>query len=401
MALLQNVLTFFVPFILVLGLVVTIHELGHFLTARAFGVAIERFSIGFGRAIFSRVDRAGVEWRIGWIPLGGYVRFAGDENDASVPDQDDLDEMRARIVAREGRGAELKYLQFKPLWQRALVVAAGPFANFVLAILVFAALAAFVPTPVSDPIVAQVTPGSPAAVAGFRPGDRIERADRTDINTWDDLRNYVAVRAGAPINFTVLRQGLEMHVTATPLRTRLQNGLNIEQYGGQLGVGISRANVRYVTYGPVESLRYGTQRTWNLVSTTVYVLGRVVTGHVSPGDVFGGPLGMARVSQAVVQASADAPTLPVRLINIGVNLLQIAGLISVSVGFVNLLPIPVLDGGHLFFYAYEAVARRPLPASLQVAGYRVGLALLLCLMLFATWNDLQRGALHSFGRLFS
>jgi regulator of sigma E protease len=400
MAFLQTVLTFLVPFLLVLGLVVTIHELGHFLTAKAFGVAIERFAIGFGRAIFSRVDRSGVEWRVGWIPLGGYVRFAGDENDASVPDTNDLNEMRARIVAREGPGAELKYFQFKPLWQRALVIAAGPFANFVLAILIFAFMGGAIGRQVTEPVVGRVLPGSAAEAAGFQPGDRVVRADSTDIRIYEDLQTYVMVRAGAPISFTVLREGTPIRVVATPVRRRLQNGLNVEQYGGQLGIQAA-ARTRYERMAPVEAVQYGVQRTWNLVSTTVFVLGRVVTGNVSPRDVLGGPLQMASVSQAVVHASAAAPTLPDRLITIAVNLLLIAGLISVSVGFVNLLPIPVLDGGHLFFYAYEAVARRPLPASLQVAGYRVGLALLLCLMLFATWNDLQRGALQSFGRLFS
>ena len=397
---LTTVFTFIVPFLLVLGLIITIHELGHFLTAKAFGVAIDRFSIGFGKAILSRTDRSGVEWRLGWIPLGGYVRFAGDENDASVPDQNDLAEMRARIVAAEGPGAELKYLPFKPLWQRALIVAAGPAANFVLAIVIFAFLSAAFGRPSTDPLVSSVRPGTPAARAGFLPGDRVLRADQTEIRRYEELQSYVTARAGAPIQFTIQRADRVIHLTATPERSRIQNGLRVEQYGGQLG--LEARGGRYQRLGVVQSIGYGAQQTWGMVKTTFYVFGRLLTGQMAPRDVLGGPIQMASVSQAVVEASSVGPTWQIQALNISVNLLQLAALISVSIGIMNLLPIPVLDGGHLLFYAYEAVARRPLGAGVQMAGYRVGLALLLCLMLFATWNDLQRlRVFQSLGGLFS
>lgn len=389
-----------ISFVVVLSVLVTIHELGHFLTAKAFGVAIDRFSVGFGRAILSRTDRSGVEWRIGWIPLGGYVRFAGDENDASVPDQNDLEEMRRRIRAAEGPGAEMKYLAFKPVWQRALIAAAGPAANFVLAIAIFTFIFAAFGEPVMPSVVHSVTPGSAAARAGFMAGDHVISADRTPIRNQGELSDYVVVRDGRAIDFGLIRGGRMMHITATPVRTRLSTGLNVEQYGGQLGLSFMGAHWQHYTLP--EAFSRGVARTWSVVSTTAFYLSRIVTGQAS-GDQIGGPLQMASISGAVAQASLheDIP-LGDRLLGGALGLLSLAGFISVGLGFMNLLPIPVLDGGHLLFYAYEAVARRPLAARLQAVGYRLGLALLLCLMLFATWNDLQRlRVFQSFGGLFS
>lgn len=381
-----------VSFVLVLGLVVTIHELGHFLAAKSFGVAIDRFSIGFGRSIASWTDRSGVEWRVGWIPLGGYVRFAGDENASSVPDGEDLQEMRREIERREGREAVGRYFHFKPLWQRAVVVAAGPIANFVLAVTLFAALMMAFGQYTLPPKIASVQAGSPAEQAGFRAGDLIVEADGRAIKGFDEVSEIVQVRANVPIDFVVERAGARVAITATPAWVERNDEVAGKRRQGQLGItpAQSAKDFVHVRYNPLQAVQGGVERTWRTLETTVYYLGRMVTGQVSP-DQLSGPLGIARISGKVAQAGAEgAPDLGSMILGGGVNLLQLAAFVSVSIGFMNLLPIPVLDGGHLLFYAYEAVARRPLAARVQAAGYRVGLALLLGLMLFATWNDMQQ-----------
>lgn len=400
---LQTSLVYVVPFVFVLGLVVTVHEFGHFLAAKWCGVAIDRFSIGFGRALYSRTDRAGVEWRVGWIPLGGYVKFSGDDNAASVPDQEDLDDMRREVERREGREALSRYFHFKPLWQRAFITAAGPLANFLLAIVLFAILLVSFGEMVLAPRVAGVTPGSAAEAAGFREGDLILKANGKPLESFFDLQKIVALRAGVPIDFEVDRGGAVVAITATPRKGSV-DALVGPQEAGVLGLEASGDRAYRVRkhFGPVEAVVGGVERTWDVLTTTVYMLGRIVTGKIG-ADQIGGPLGIAQASGAVAASGAQgAPNVWFGLFGGGVALLSWAAVVSVGIGFMNLLPVPVLDGGHLLFYAYEAVARRPLGANIQAAGYRVGLALLLCLMLFATWNDLQRLRVFQFlGRLFS
>ncbi|MFZ3007623.1 MAG: M50 family metallopeptidase [Phenylobacterium sp.] len=381
-----------VAFVLVLTLVVTIHELGHFWAAKSFGVAIDRFSIGFGKAIASWTDKSGVQWRIGWAPVGGYVAFSGDDNAASVPDQDDLETMRQAIVAREGQGALSRYFHFKPIWQRAVIAAAGPMANFVLAIVIFAVLIFALGENLLPAKVASVAPGSPAAAAGFRPGDLIAQADGRPVKSFMDLAEVAQLRVNLPTEFVVRRGTQEVSLIATSKLQMRSDGLGGERMQGTLGIVPAQAREDYVhvRYNPIEAVGKGVERTWRVLSTTVYYLGRMVTGQVS-ADQLSGPLGIARVSGQVAQAGAvGAPDLGSQILGSGVALLGLAAVLSVGIGFMNLLPVPVLDGGHLLFYAYEAVARRPLAAKVQAAGYRVGLALLLGLMLFATWNDLQQ-----------
>jgi len=388
----------------VLGLVVTIHELGHFLAAKWLGTAIDRFSIGFGRAIFSWRDRSGVEWRVGWMPFGGYVRFKGDENAASMPDEAELADLRRDIAAREGPKALQRYFHFKPAWQRAIIVVAGPAANFILAIALFAGLYMFLGHETLRAKVDAVDRGSAAEAAGFRHGDLIVTADGHSIPGFDDLQQYVQMRAGVPIRFGVQRGSDLVQIEATPRSQILEDPVVGPHHGGALGIhpSVTPADVIRHRYGPVQAVVAGTDRCWKTVSTTVYFLGRMITGQVST-DSLRGPLGIGQVAGKVAQLGAEgAPNIPTMLLNVTVNLLQISAMISVSLGFMNLLPLPVLDGGHLLFYAYEAVARRPLAAKVQAAGYRVGLALVLGLMLFATWNDLQRlRVLNFLGGFFS
>lgn len=381
-----------VPFLLLLGLVVSIHEMGHFLAAKACGVAVDRFSIGFGRALVSWRDRSGVEWRIAWIPLGGYVRFAGDDNAASVPNAEELEILRKEILARDGPRVLKSYFHFKPVWQRAIVVAAGPLANFLLAIVLTAGLLMAVGERTLPARVESTVPGLPAALAGFQAGDVVVRADGRALDSFEDLQQYVQIRAGSPIRFAVQRGGRDVTLVATPLLRESDNGLGGLQKMGMLGISASHqvSDIRYRRYGPVEALSGGVWRTWDKITTMVVIIDRLIHGQL-PAEQLHGPLGIAQISGAVVHAgAAGEPTLTLKVLGALTNLASLAAIISVSIGFMNLLPVPVLDGGHLLFYAFEAAARRPLGAKVQAAGFRVGLALLLGLMLFATWNDLQR-----------
>ena len=391
--LLQTVALYVLPFLAVLTLVVTVHELGHFLAARWLGVAVDRFSIGFGRAIASWRDRAGVEWRVGWLPLGGYVRFEGDTNaSSSVPDRDELAEFHDEIVRKRGAAAVETYFHFKPVWARAIVVAAGPAANFILSLVLFSVLAMAVGQVVTRPKVAGVLAGGPAAAAGFRTGDVITALDGAAVESFADVQQYVALRAGQPIRFGVRRGGADLALTATPAARREPEPFtNRPVTVGFLGVAGSAApgDTFRKHFGPVGAVTESAKRIGDIVGTTVFYIGRVVTGHAS-ADQLGGPLRIAQVSGALVKASAQgAPDMGALTASVTATLLSWAAVLSVSIGFMNLLPVPVLDGGHLVFYAYEAVARRPVAARVQAAGYRVGLALLLGLMLFATWNDVQ------------
>jgi regulator of sigma E protease len=391
-------------YIPVLGLVVTIHELGHFLAAKWLGTAIDRFSIGFGRAILSWRDRSGVEWRVGWLPFGGYVRFAGDENAASIPDAEELEVLRREAIAREGPAAVRRYFHFKPTWQRAIIVVAGPAANFVLAIVLFAGLFMALGHEVVPPRIEIVQPQSAAAAAGFRRNDVIETVEGRAITDFADLHQIVQLRAGVPIDFGVRRDGQQIHLTATPRSQLVNDPIAGPQHVGMLGLLPFQGenDVIRVRYGPIKAVAAASDRTWRMTTTTVYFLGRMITGQVST-DSLRGPLGIGDVARKVAELGAQGPTdIGGKLLGVTINLLQVAAMISVSLGFMNLLPLPVLDGGHLLFYAYEAVARRPLAAKVQAAGYRVGLALVLGLMLFATWNDLQRlRVLNFLGGLFS
>jgi len=401
LAFLQSALVHVAPFFLVISLIVTVHELGHFLTARAFDVAIERFAIGFGRSIATWRDRAGVEWRIGWLPLGGYVKFAGDENVASVPDQTDIETLRRQIVAREGAGAEKRYLVFKPLWQRALIILAGPGANFALAIVLFSAFFLAFGRPVTSNQVSQVVPASAAARAGFQPGDRVVQADGKPTPDFEDLQFYVQYRGGVPIDFTVLRGGARLHLRAAPDTRPVDSAFGGKQNIGVLGLAAMARGQTAV--GPLEAVELGARKTWDVTFTTLFYLGRIVSGQVG-ADQLHSFVGIAMASGTITQQAVDqAKEAGVGwYVTVADVLIQMAALMSVSIGILNLLPIPVLDGGHLLSYAYEAVARRPPAPVVQMVGYRAGLALLVGLMLFATWNDLGRQQVfHFFGSLFS
>ena len=392
-------LLYIVPFLLVLTFIVTIHELGHFLVARAFGVKVDRFSIGFGKTIVARTDKHGTEWRMAWLPLGGYVKFSGDLDASSVPDQAGLAELKQRVIAENGPGAERDYFHFKPIWQRALIVAAGPAANFLLAMVLFTILFSVVGERIVAPRVVQVAPDSPAAAAGFAPRDLIVSVNGRPVVENADVTRMVIMSAGDPMTFIVQREGGPVTLTATPRRVLVDDEIagrvRIAQIGLMMGPIVS-ADYRFRRLNPVEAFGSGIDMIGSTVGTTATYLGRIFMGKES-GDLLNGPIGIAKAAGGVTQQAVDASSDPAWMArNLALTFISFAAIVSIGIGIVNLLPIPVLDGGHLLFYAYEAVARRPVPARVQEVGYRVGLALLAGLMLFATWNDLQKLSLFKF-----
>lgn len=395
---LGQALLYIVPFLVVLTFIVTIHELGHFLVARAFGVKIDRFSIGFGKTIVSRTDKRGVEWRIAWLPLGGYVKFSGDLDASSVPDQAGLAELKSRVIAEHGPGAERDYFHFKPVWQRALIVAAGPAANFALALVLLTLLFSVVGEQIIAPRVAQVVAGSPAAVAGFQPRDLITAINGRPVLESGEVTQTIMLSAGDPLRFTVDRAGRELTLVATPVRQMEDDEVAGRVRVARVGLALAplRQDYQFRRLNPIEAVGKGADTMASVVGSTFRYIGRIFTGKES-GDLLNGPLGIAKAAGGMTKQAAayEAPPGLIAL-NVALTLVQFAAIVSIGMGIVNLLPIPVLDGGHLVFYGYEAVARRPVPARVQEVGYRVGLALLAGLMLFATWNDLQKLSLFKF-----
>ncbi len=359
-----SILSYVVPFIVVMSFIVFFHELGHFMVARWCGVKVEVFSIGFGREIFGWYDRHGTRWRVAWIPLGGYVRFKGDADAASRPDHDSP-------VA-----ADPDSFPAKPLWQRALIVAAGPLANFILAIVLFAGIYAFVGVPVMEPVVDEVMPGSAAEEAGFRPGDRILAINGREIRSFGELREIVAMSAGEPLRILVEREGRKVELVATPRLKEVPDGI-----GGRIKVGVlgivhrQTGAVRHEKAGPLEAVGLAARQTWNIVAGTMKYLKQMIVGRQST-DQLAGPIRIAQVTSQAASISFIA-------------LVSLAAVLSVSIGLINLFPIPMLDGGHLLYYAIEAVRGRPLSESAQEFGFKVGMMLVLTLMLLATFNDIR------------
>lgn len=386
-----------VAFVAVISLVVVIHELGHFAAGRLFGVHVEAFSIGFGPTLFSWRDKRGTIWRIAGLPLGGYVRFLGDANAASAPDYETLQRLRA-----EREDADKVY-HFKPVWQRALIVAAGPAANFVLAVLLFAFIGMVRGDVVTEPRVGIVEADTPAEAAGFEPGDLVLTIDGQRVVTFTDISQAVMTRANTPMRFVVERGGEEVLIQATPRREMRPDGLGGTRAFGFLGVGVSsEAQQIQRRFGPIEALGHGVERTVHVTRTIVDYLARLVTFRASVEHI-NGPLGIATTAGQIANIAVATPEagdgsydVGAALMRLVTSLLLLAALLSVAVGLMNLLPIPVLDGGHLVYYAYEAVAKRPPSPGVQSMGFRAGLALILCLLVVATWNDLS----YLVGRFF-
>ncbi|QTL03615.1 RIP metalloprotease RseP [Aquabacter sp. L1I39] len=363
----SSILSYIIPFLFVLTLVVFFHELGHFWVARRAGVRVLTFSLGFGPEIAGFTDRHGTRWRLAAVPLGGYVRFFGDEDAASTPDERKLSQMSA-AERRES-------FFYQPLRWRAAIVAAGPIANFILAIVIFALVFMTFGRQVTQPRVDQITPASAAERAGFKPGDLILTIDGNPIESFSDMQRVVGASAGQELTFVVDRDGSDVRLTATPELREMKDSFGNVHRLGLLGISrsLAAADVTTRRYGPVEAVAMGAQETWFVVTRTFDYLGGVISGRES-ADQLGGPIRIAQVSGQVATHGIGA-------------LLSLAAVLSVSIGLLNLFPIPLLDGGHLLFYAVEAVRGRPLSPRTQDIGFRIGLAIVLMLMVFATWND--------------
>ena len=353
-----------VPFLFVLTIVVFFHELGHFLVARWCGVRVLVFSIGFGPELFGFNDRHGTRWKIAAIPLGGYVKFFGDENAASVPD--------AQTISHMTETERRESFFFKPVSQRAAIVAAGPIANFLLAIVIFAAVFTFYGKQATPARVETVQPNSAAQTAGFQPSDLIVSINGKKIDTFTDMQRVVSTSAGQTLDIEIDRGGVRTRLKATPALTELKDNFGNVHRIGVLGITGARGDP--VKVDPLTAVKLGVEETWFVVERTLSYIGGVVVGKES-ADQLGGPIRIAQVSGQVATAGFVA-------------LIHLAAVLSISIGLLNLFPIPLLDGGHLLFYAIEAVRGRPLSDRAMEYGFRFGLAVVLLLMIFATYNDL-------------
>lgn len=389
MDVLQNILTYAGSFVLVLSVVVFVHEFGHFQVARWRGVAIDTFSIGFGKTLLSWRDKQGVEWKIGALPLGGYVKFADDADAMSTAPREKIESPEALAAAR-AKGL----FHAQPLSTRSMVVAAGPFTNFVFSILAFALLALIMGRETTDPNaiparIATVAANSAAQSAGLEPGDVIVSVDGVAVRNFSELQAQVAPAAGRELAVVIERDGSQQQLRMTP--TRADNGRAILGVSGPLPLESERVIERF---GPVEAIGQGAANTWGIIAQTGEYIGAIFSGRES-GDQIAGPLGIINVSGQVassaLSAGSDDTTIGDRLGMLALSLLNLAAVLSVAVGFVNLLPIPILDGGHLLFYGIEALrGGKPLPPSAQEWAYRAGFAVMASLFLFATWNDITR-----------
>jgi len=367
---------YILPFLILLTILVFVHEMGHYSVARWFGVTVETFSIGFGRAIYSWKDKSGTQWKIGWLPLGGYVKFLGDEDPSSVRKSEE------KIILADGESL----FQDQPLYARAAVVAAGPAANFLFAIAILAIVFATVGQSFTPPVVDDVIPDTAASRAGLQSGDKIIRIDGQSIERFEELQIIIATSPGISLEVLVEREGSTLPMTIIPgSRTFTDRFENVQERGF---LGVSRGGRAHVKHGPVAAVWYATRETYRLSVLTLKNVWRMIVG-TRPADELRGIIGIAQMSGQAAQMGFE-------------SILGLTVIISIGLGLINLFPIPVLDGGHLVFYAYEAVFRKPLGEKAQEFGFRIGLVLVITLMLFALWNDLVRlDVFEHLNRVFS
>jgi len=354
-------------YIVALSILVFVHEFGHFWVARRCGVKIEAFSIGFGKELFGWTDKTGTRWRVAILPIGGFVKMFGDADAASRPDFEAAAQMDA-----DARRVSFTH---KKLWQKALVVAAGPAANFLFAILIMTTLFATIGEPYTPPVIGSVKAGSAAEKAGLMKGDQIVSIDGVTINRFEELRQAVLMDAGDPLTFNLRRGGEPVTVTVTPDIVEEKDILGNKTKMGQLGVTPSGETVLR-SEGPLTALWQATGETWSITSGSLSAIGQMIIGRRSADDL-SGPIGIGQVIGKV----SDEGIIP---------LINLIAWLSISLGLINLFPIPVLDGGHLLFYAIEAVSRRPVSERTLAFGFRVGFALIVSFFVFVMWHDLSR-----------
>jgi regulator of sigma E protease len=367
-----NLIVTLFAFLALIGTLVVVHELGHYFVGRWFGVKAEKFSIGFGPQIFGRVDKRGTLWRVGALPLGGFVQFAGDMNPASQADES----WKALPEAERNQT-----FQSKTLWQRALIVFAGPAVNFILAILIAMGFLLAFGKSVTPPVLDVVQPNSPAAVAGLQVGDRILSFNGRSIETFDEMANEIVMIPGEKVVFEVERDGAKLVKQTTVATVE-----DVDRFGnkyriGRIGVGANKVEIREV--GLIEAPWAAVVQTGNVLRQQMIGLGQIISGR-RPLSELGGPLKIAKVS-------GEAMSMGI------LTFISLAALISINLGFINLLPIPMLDGGHLLLYAIEAVRRRPATPQVQEWAFRAGFAMLVGFMIMVTFNDLASFGLFGGG----
>ena len=363
MSLLYTIFIWTVPFLGMLTVIVFFHEMGHFLMGRFFKVPIDAFSIGFGPELLHWTDRYGTRWRLAALPLGGYVKFHGDGDPASMTRAD---------ADTHGRG---RTMQTQEVWKRALIVAAGPAVNFLLAIAIFAGLFTLYGRTLTTPIVQTVTAGSPAQIAGFQPGDTLASIDGAPLDSIEELKRLVQNNDGSPMSFLVKRAGQTVALQATPRREIVDSPFGPARTK-LLGIGADPANTRVVRYGPLQALEEGTVQTWQVVEGIGGFMKRLVAGR-EPADQLSGPVGIAKVAKTAASLGVE-------------YLVEITAFVSISIGLLNLLPIPILDGGFLMFFAFEAIRGKALSERTMEIGFRIGLSLIATLSIFALYNDTIR-----------
>jgi regulator of sigma E protease len=363
-----GVVAYIIPFLFVLSLVVFFHELGHFLVARWCGVRVLVFSIGFGPEIVGFNDRHGTRWKISAIPLGGFVKFFGDENAASVPDS-------ARLAVMDADERAHSFM-FQPVAKRAAIVVAGPLANFLLAIVIFAGVFMLYGKQTMSARVDSVQADSAAAEAGFKAGDLVVAINGRPIENFAEMQRIVGANAGEPLAITVDREGNQLVLKATPALKEVKDNFGNVQRVGILGISRSMApeDLKLHPVAPPQAVVLAVQETWSVIERTLGYIGGVIAGREAANQL-GGPIRIAQMSGQVASFGF-------------VPLIQLAAVLSVSIGLLNLFPIPLLDGGHLLFYLIEGVRGRPLSERAQEMGFRIGLAIVLMLMIFATFNDI-------------
>lgn len=372
MAWLTGSLGYIVPFLVVLTVLVFVHELGHYLAARRNGVRVQIFSIGFGPELFGWNDRAGTRWKLSVIPLGGYIKMFGDADAASMPGE--------ALVEMTAAEREVSF-HHKRLSQRVEIVAGGPAANFLFAILVLAALFMTAGQPFTPTDVGEVTPGSAAERGGVKPGDVILEVDGHAVDRFEEVQQIVRLNQGTPMKLVVRRGGQDTALTVTPTVRDITDNFGSEHKIGFLGIARS-GGVEYVKRNPFAAVWQATEETWNLSAGTLEAVGQMIAGTRTTEEL-GGPLRIAQMSGKVAETGF-------------VSLVLFTAVLSINLGLINLFPIPVLDGGHLLFYAAEAIRGKPLGQRAQEYGFRFGLALVVTLMVFATWNDLVHTGVIAF-----
>ncbi len=356
-----------IPFLFALSVVVFFHELGHFLVARWCGVRVLTFSVGFGPELFGFTDRHGTRWKIAAIPLGGYVKFFGDENAASVPDQ----AAASAMTAEERRHSFFH----QPVAKRAAIVVAGPVANFILAIVIFATIFTLYGEHTTVARVDEVQADSAAAAAGFRAGDIVLSIDGRSIASFSDMQRIVSANADRALQFEINRGGVPTTLVATPTLKRGKDGFGNSTCHAVLGVRGSPTpqDVKSEAMDPLSAVWLGARKSWFIIDRTFSFIGGLFAGRECI-DQLGGPIRIAQISGQVATLGF-------------VPILNLVAMLSVSIGLLNLFPVPLLDGGHLLFYAIEVVRGRPLSERAQELGFRVGLGIVLLLMIFTTFND--------------